>query len=116
MIRLASIAVSIMVVTGCSSSVRPDGVGSERAARAVRSVTPGYVAVPAPAPFEIRLPSRSFAPAVERPDWAALFARPEVREVHKIVQFTNIPDDQTRGALEKAGITLGQPLTGRAYL
>jgi hypothetical protein len=74
------------------------------------------VALPAPGPFEIRLPSRSFAPAAERPDWPALFARPEVREVHAIVQFSSIPSDQTRGALQSAGLVLGQPLTGRAYI
>ena len=73
-------------------------------------------AVAAPTTFEIRLPSRSFSPAAHRPDWSALFARPGTREAHAIVQFSDIPSDQTRAALQNAGVVLGQPLTGRAYI
>lgn len=44
------------------------------------------------------------------------FSMPEQQQVHAIVQFLRVPDAQTRAALAEAGIVLGQPLTGHAYL
>jgi hypothetical protein len=74
------------------------------------------VAPQPPGPFEIRLPSRSFAPTEELPVWSRLFPKPELSRAHAIVQLYEIPDQQSRTALSAAGIALGQPLTGRAYL
>ena len=67
-------------------------------------------------PFEIRLPSRSLTPTPLRPEWAKLFPNPKSSQVHVIVQFNEIPDLGTRAALSAAGISLGQPLSGHAYL
>ena len=49
-------------------------------------------------------------------DWAAFFPTPDQQRVHAIVQLLQVPDAQTRTALAEAGIVLGQPLTGHAYL
>jgi len=77
------------------------------------SATPSTAA---PAPYEIRLPSRSFVPQPARPDWDGLLAKGDPRGVHAVVQLQRIPDLETRAALAEAGIALGQPLTGNAYL
>jgi Subtilase family len=74
------------------------------------------VVVHPPGPFEIRLPSRSFTPTEELPVWSHLFPKPKSLRVHAIVQLYEIPGQQTRAALSTAGISLGQPLTGRAYI
>jgi hypothetical protein len=74
------------------------------------------VVLPPPGPFEIRLPSRSFTPEPLPPDWPRLFPTPKSSRVHAIVQLYEIPNQQTRVALSAVGISLGQPLTGRAYL
>lgn len=69
-----------------------------------------------PVPYEIRFASRSFVPQAVLPDWNALLAKGDQRGVHAVVQMKAIPDLDTRAALAQAGITLGQPLTGNAYL
>jgi hypothetical protein len=74
------------------------------------------VVVHPPGPFEIRLSSRSFTPAELPPDWPRLFPKPESSRAHAIVQLYEVPDQPTRAALSTAGIALGQPLTGRAFL
>jgi hypothetical protein len=45
-----------------------------------------------------------------------LFPNPKSSRLHAIVQLHDIPTQQTRVALSAVGISLGQPLTGRAYL
>lgn len=67
-------------------------------------------------PFEIRLPSRSFTPKAFAPEWPKLFPNAKSSQVHAILQFHDIPDPKTRAALSAAGISLGQPLSGYAYL
>jgi len=69
-----------------------------------------------PAPYEIRFPARTFVPQVTRPDWDGLLAKGDSRGVHVVVQLTKIPNLDTRAALAEAGINLGQPLSGNAYL
>ena len=86
------------------------------AAPGTSTASPPPRAVGAPMPFEIRLPSRIFTPVPAPPDWAMFFSMPEQQQVHAIVQFLRVPDAQTRAALAEAGIVLGQPLTGHAYL
>jgi hypothetical protein len=66
--------------------------------------------------FEIRLPSRSFTPKALPPEWPKLFPNAKSSQVHAILQFHDIPDSKTRAALSAAGISLGQPLSGHAYL
>lgn len=68
-----------------------------------------------PAGYEIRFPTRTFVPQVTRPDWDGLLAKGDPRGVHVVVQLAEIPNLDTRAALAEAGITLGQPLTGKAY-
>ena len=69
-----------------------------------------------PAPYEIRLATRSFVPQAELPDWHGLRAKGDQRGIHVVVQLKEIPNLETRAALAEAGIMLGQPLTGNAYL
>jgi hypothetical protein len=76
----------------------------------------GFVARNPPGPYEIRLHERSFVPPEERLDWSRLFAGTDAREIHAIVQLFSLPDRNARAALAAAGIVLGQPLTGKAYL
>ena len=67
-------------------------------------------------PYEIRLATRGFVPQAAPPDWDGLLAKGDSRGVHAVVQLKEIPNLDTRAALAEAGITLGQPLTGSAYL
>lgn len=77
---------------------------------------PVVVRLAPPVPYEIRFAARSFVPQPTRPDWNALLTKADQRGVHVVVQLTAIPDLDTRAALAQAGLILGQPLTGNAYL
>jgi len=87
-----------------------------RAARHANAAQSRQVVLPPPGPFEIRLPSRSFTPEPRPLDLPRLFPNPKSSRLHAIVQLHDIPTQQTRAALSAVGISLGQPLTGRAYL
>lgn len=69
-----------------------------------------------PAKYEIRLASRGFVPKARRPHWDRMLAKGDQRGVHAIVQMKDIPNLEIRTALAEAGVMLGQPLTGNAYL
>ena len=75
-----------------------------------------FVQAKPPAPFEIRLGGRNFVPTPARPQWDALLEQGDGERVHAVVQLIAIPDENARAALAQAGIDLGQPLTGNAYL
>jgi hypothetical protein len=64
----------------------------------------------------IYLPSRTLDPSPSHPDWNALFAGIKGPRLHAIVQLEQVPDALTRRALMKAGIELGQPIGGRAWI
>lgn len=87
-----------------------------RAARHAAAAQSRQVLLPPPGPFEIRLTSRSFTPEPLPLNLPGLFPNPKSSRVHAIVQLQEIPNQQTRVTLSAAGISLGQPLTGRAYL
>ena len=76
----------------------------------------GFKPIAPPGEFEIRLPTRTVKPAPASPDWPQLYTRPEAATARAIVQLLRVPTEQTRAALADAGIELGQPLSGRAYL
>jgi hypothetical protein len=87
-----------------------------RAAHHANAAQSRQVVLPPPGRFEIRLPSRSLTPEPHPVDLPHLFPNSKSSRVHAIVQFHEIPTQQTRMALAASGISLGQPLTGRAYL
>lgn len=79
------------------------------------TVTP--TAFEPPAPYEIRLATRSFVPSAKLPHWHELRGKAlQSGGVHALVQLKKIPSLEVRAALANAGIILGQPLTGNAYL
>lgn len=110
--HLASFALAALAVGACSQ-VQPKPVTQPITPPAP---PPAYVKVPPPAPFEIRLPGRSLTPDAMAPNWDAVLKGAEEGRVHAVVQLVELPDAETRSALGQAGIELGQPLTGRAYL
>ena len=91
-------------------------VNQQSLVAAASATRPEAMWVAAPATYEIRLPTRSFVPVAARPDWDELLAKDDAHGVHGLVQLNATPTLDTRAALQQAGITLGQPLTGHAYL
>lgn len=106
--RLLAASGLVVFVCACASldEQKPAG-GSEP--------PPASAALP-PKPYEIRLATRGFVPEAARPDWDGLLAKGDQRGMHAVVQLNEIPALDIRAALAEAGITLGQPLTGNAYL
>ena len=83
---------------------------------APRDTPPGDTVGPAVGRYEIHLGTRRFLPAERRPDWNTLLAAASSGSDRLLVQLFNIPNLDTRVALAVAGVELGQPLTGVAYL
>ena len=105
----------VLVVAGCAQIQVPAPSPAPPATRPP-STQPPPTRVKPPAPFEIRLDGKGFVPVPARPDWEVLLRRIQEGRVHAVVQLGAIPDEDTRAALARAGIDLGQPLTGAAYL
>lgn len=96
------------------SACAPVNQQSRVMAGAAERVVP--IRIAAPTQYEIRFPTRSVVPAAARPDWDGLLAKVDTYGVHAVVQLEATPTLDTRAALQQAGITLGQPLSGYAYL
>lgn len=105
-LRLFSIVLTLLSAACAPLKIKP--------APEVGPIAP--VIAPLPAPYEIRFASRHFVPQAARPEWRALLAKGDQHGVHVVVQLNSIPDLDTRAALAEAGMSLGQPLTGTAYL
>lgn len=112
--------VGLILVLSFVSIVGCHGTPAESAKEGIYSAKPAPMArhatVPPLVSFEVRLPSRNFTPAKAKTNWSGLFAKPELSRVHMIVQLLEVPDEQVREQLADAGIVLGQPLSGCAYL
>jgi hypothetical protein len=91
-------------------------LGSPAAAQNVPSGSDPAKAPVRPTSYEIRFASRSFTPRPLRPNWGRLLARGDRHGVRVVVQLIATPDLTMRAQLAEAGITLGQPLTGHAFL
>lgn len=106
---------TLTTAVACTAT-RPTRETGPTPARVAATAPSGYVRLPPPGRFEIRLTSRRFTPPEEKPNWKELLARTEAPRARAIVQLAELPDRHTRAALAQAGVVLGQPLTGRAYL